>query len=171
VFCTDDKQWTEPLMAYRSTAFRLEQRPIYLHDLTDPDLIRWMAGDHTPRTTSEWSRSVEANTAAGKVMRRVRIFETPPTPYQQWLRWYSTINVDAGEIQTEITRPVADEHGLTTAGDWWLLDNELLIEFHFDPDTYQRTGIELTDDPERVEAAGRWWSIAVDLADKAAITT
>lgn len=45
----------------------------------------------------------------------------------------------------------ATEHGLTTAGDWWLLDSELLIVFHFDG--YERTGVEVTDDALRVAAA------------------
>ncbi len=168
MFATNDRQWLDPLDQFKVTAFRLEQQPVYVHDLTNPDFVRWMAGDDTPREPSDYSRSVETAVADGKTIHRVRVFEDPPTRYQEWLRWYSAVNVKAGETQQEIGRSVADQHGLTAAGDWWLLDDELLIVFHFDG--YTRTGVELVDDPLRVAAAAHSWSTAVDLADQVAVT-
>lgn len=69
-------------------------------------------------------------------------------------------NVAAGEIQRYMTRPTADQLGISEhAGDWWLLDGRMLVVFTFDADR-NRT-VEVTDDLTRVAEAARWWDLVV----------
>ena len=156
-----DSRWlTEVVLAYRQTAYRLEQATIYPSDVHGGAMDAWLAGETTPPPASEWSSMVARHVAEGKRMERVRVFDVPPTPYQEWERWISRRNVLAGEVQRYMDRPVADEIGLTEyGGDWWLLDGRVLVTFHFDG--LRQSSVEVTEDLRVVSEAAHWWAVAV----------
>lgn len=151
--------------AYRRTAHRLEQAKVYLGDVRSGSLDAWLAGAIAPRTANPWTEMVAAKTATGSRMERVRMHDDPPTPYQKWLRWASASNIAAGEIQRYVSRADAVDAGLADAGDWWLIDDELLIVFHFEG--IERVAVEVVDDAGRVTEARGWWRIATDLSSGA----
>lgn len=156
----DSDRWLAIVRSYATTAYRLEQAKIYPADVRAGAMDAWLAGDTTPRPSTDWSRMVAAHMADGKRIERVRVFEDSPTTYQQWLRWASRKDVVAGEIHRYMNRSAADQLGLSAdGGDWWLLDDERLVVFHFDG--LNQSHVEVIDDTDRVAEAIRWWDLAV----------
>jgi hypothetical protein len=109
---------------------------------------------------------VRTKGAHGATVERVRVYLDPPTAYQTWNREASVLQVEAGEIQHYVTRAEADAVGLDQAGDWWLIDGEILIEYRFDG--IESVGVDVVTDPGRVAAAERWWQVATELVQVAA---
>jgi hypothetical protein len=72
-------------------------------------------------------------TAEGKQFSRVRVVDEPASKYQQWMMWTGRWNIDAGETITYMTRSTAGQLALSTAYDWWLLDDERLIVMRYTP--------------------------------------
>lgn len=157
-----DAEWLALVKAYKRTAFRLEQAPAYLADIRSGALDSWLAGATAPPSANPWTEMVAAKAAAGARMERVRVYCDPPTPYQEWNRWASAANVAAGEVQHYISWADAVDAGLVDAGDWWLLDDELLVVFHFEG--LERVAVEVVEDAARLIDARQWWQVAVQLA-------
>lgn len=155
-------EWTEELWNYERTAFRLELQPAYSVG-EEADVERFAAGDRTPPNWDYWCGRVAAARLAGKRIERVRVFEDPPTIYQEWLRWASRLTAEAGEDIRYMTRRQAFEVGLLpSAGgldDWWLFDSSRLMVMRFDEVGHLLTS-EIVDDPERVAEACTWWDLA-----------
>lgn len=155
-------EWVEALWDYERTAFHLELQPAYTVG-EEPLVQRFLAGDLTQPDWSGWWDKVRAATAEGKHIRRVRVFEDPPTDYQRWLRWVSQWNTEAGEEIRYMTRGAARECGLLPAAgkdDWWLFDSSWLLVMRFN-DAGRYLSSEVVTDPDRVEQARQWWDLAV----------
>ena len=150
--------WLAHVTSYQRSLLRLEQQPAYVVDAHSGAMDQWLAGG--PALPSEgpedpWCRMVRQRLAAtGATVDRIRVLEEPPTRYQQWLVEASSENVDAGESIRYLNRSEADTAGITAdAGDWWLVDRRLLVQFTFEGTRLEH--VEVAEDPDRVEAALR----------------
>jgi hypothetical protein len=162
-----DDEFAEQIRSFEHTAFRLELQRAYVVRAESEMLARFLAGDLTPPTdteaTREWFGHVAAQIAAGKRVERVRVHETPPTPYQRWERWLGRWNTEAGESIRYMTRQRAHEVGLLPAAgdeDWWLLDSRRLVVMRFD-DEGRRLETDLVTEPARVVRACGWRDLAI----------
>jgi hypothetical protein len=152
-------EFWQQLATYRRSAWRWENQPVY--EITDEraSVDAFLAGHPADPMDDPylgaWMRQVAEQTAAGKVIGRVRVLEEPPTDYQRWERWLDRWNTGAGERIDYLTRSQAGTLGVPPFGscDWWLFDDQRLMLMYFDH-AGVRVGVELTDDPRDV-AAGR----------------
>lgn len=157
---------------FARSAFRLELQPAYVEAVERDTVSRFLAGTPQPPIEVEAFRQyfdlIRSYVAAGKTIERVRVHNEPPTDYQRWERWAGQWNVEAGEVIDYLTRQQAHDIGLLPAAgdkDWWLLDDERLIEMAFD-DEGHRINTELVTDDEAVEQARAWRHLAVRHARK-----
>jgi hypothetical protein len=152
------------LRTFKRTAFRLETRDRYNEDYEQADLSLFLAG--TPRRPDEtdwfrpWMEQVARQVAEDKRISRVRVQADPPTDYQRWERWVGTWNIAAGEDIGYMTRSRAGEIGLPLGHDWWLLDDERVIQMFFTKAGEISEKI-LTADPGIVAQYLKWRDLAV----------
>lgn len=161
-------EFAEALRDVARSAFRLELQPDYIEDYEQDLVNRFLSGEFCAPTEvpelAEWFNQVAEQVREGKKIDRVRVQETPPTPYQQLERWCDPWNVGAGESIGYITRPKAHEVGLLPTagqyGDWWLIDSHALIVFTHDADG-RRSQYRCTTDPAIVSQAAMWRDLAI----------
>ena len=157
----------EAIWSFRRTAFRLEHQLTYAIPYELAVFMRHSAGgDASPMQVPElreWFKRVSERTCAGGRIERVRVIDDPLTPYQAWEAWCDRWNTDAGEVIGYVHRWRAAEVGLLPSagpGDWWLLDDELLLILDFD-DAGHLIRVERTDDPQTITAARSWRTTAI----------
>ena len=150
IYAPDDPAWLTVVQSFEWSAIRLEQQPAYLADVRSGGLDAWLCGATQPPGDDDWSQMVAAKVSGGASIRRVRVFEDTPTPYQQWIRWASAKNVEAGEQQRYLSRSHANSLGITAdrmhPADFWVLDGLTTVIFHFDDAPGQLTSVEATLD-------------------------
>lgn len=158
-----EQEWFDVAHTFDRSALRLELQPQY-DEPGELEMARqFAAGDRTLPEWPDWCGHIRRARSAGKRVERVRVFEDPPTEYQQWLQWVSQLNIAAGEVMRYMTREKAESIGLLPAAgseDWWMLDEERLLVMRFD-DAGRRVENELVTDPDRVAQAREWWDLAV----------
>jgi hypothetical protein len=152
---------------FTDTAFRCEQQRQYVEDGVRDTYARFLAGNPQPPTElpdfRDWYALIAEQTAAGKVIERVRIHDDPPTDYQRWVRWVGQWNEQAGEIMHYVTRQDARDLGFLPDDprrDWWLFDDNHLVLMTFDPEGH-RIHTELVTDEEAIMQARAWRYLAV----------
>lgn len=156
------------IRAAKRSAFRLEMQPVYIEDYEQTLVDAFLAGQFRAPTEVpelvQWFDQVAAQTRAGVEVGRVRIQESPPTTYQQLERWCDPWNVESGESIRYITRPRAHEVGLLPAagayGDWWLIDELLLVLITHRPDG-RRVQYRATLDSATIKKAAMWRDLAI----------
>jgi hypothetical protein len=161
------ERFLDELHDFEHTAFRLELQRTYVESHEDPVVDAFLAGNpidpHVDPELALWFERITAHVAQGKTVSRVRVQESPPTPYQQWERWLDRWNTEAGETITYLTRQCAYEIGLLPAAgtnDWWLLDSKRLLLMRFD-EAGHRIRNEVVTDPATVVQACAWRDLAV----------
>ncbi len=163
-------QFGQMLATFRHTAFRLEQQPAYEVTYERETVARFAAGD--PQDPNElpafrdWYAQIRRQTAEGKTIERVRIFDEPPTAYQQWEAWIEQWNTAAGETIHTISRSDARRTGLQQAAgdnDFWLFDDTLLMTMSYN-EHGRRIHTELTDEEASVQQARQLRDLAVRTA-------
>jgi hypothetical protein len=159
-------EWHQQFREFDHSAFRLELQTEYWVEHERAEVERFLAGDLTPRLqpeTSDWYQLIQRHRREGKSFGRIRVHDEPLTGYQQWLRWVSRWNVQAGEDQRYLTRAKAHEIGLLPAAgdvDWWLFDENRLVEMRFDTE-HRMVSRWLTSDPDRIRQALAWRDLAL----------
>ncbi len=143
--------------------FHLELRTFYASD--QKQFQAWLSGDRTPPDDwpqfVEWATVVGGHVASGCQVRRIRVFDDPPTDYQRWERWLGRWNTEAGEQLRTVPRAVANAVGLTAdLDDWWLIDSEKAVIQRFDDDGV-RIGLWLVTDPAEVNRLAKQWELAM----------
>lgn len=157
IYEVGDYRWLDVVKGFRNQAFRLETQPIYMEDVKSGLLDLWLASDGNlpnPKPNA-WSEMIQRKVSSGAEVRRIRIDHN--SMYQEWLRWYSDKNINAGEVHDYIC--VSDyqrfEHDLPEADrDFWIIDGAQLVVFFFD--NGEQT-VEVTKDLARVAAAMALW--------------
>ena len=140
------------------TAVKVERQPLYLAD-DMAAMGRWRNGDHTPPVDTPefaaWVAQIRASVSAGVTWQRIRVIDDPPTAYQEWGRWCSQWNVDAGEQIAYTSTDPGAPGGVDADADWWLLDRTALVVMRFDAGIL--TGSTIDDDPSTIEEAAAWF--------------
>lgn len=168
------------LDAATTQLWRFEQQPVYAIDDEAGVYADWLAGRHTPPTAApglaRWDRRVRALRERGVQIERVRVIDTPPTSYQQWLRWADTWNADAGEQITYLHRGDYERHVADLnpfgAADWWLVDGCRAVLMYFDRTGRRYRVDEVTGENDMAQAVEFAWhasNTARRLAESAAL--
>lgn len=119
--------------------FKLEVLQDYLGVDDSPSLRAWLAGNRQLSISllgqgaqGIWARQCREKSDAGVLMRRVRVIETPLTPYTAWeLEFYRHLNLPNGELVYMINRTEVADLTLPT-GDLMMFDNERLVVCAYD---------------------------------------
>ncbi|WP_347232839.1 DUF6879 family protein [Streptomyces silvensis] len=134
---------------FEHTAWRLETRTGYASDRVGAKFHHFLETGGVPDDSHRpWCRNVQAQTARGKRIERVRIVDSPPTREQLFLLASAAVNISVGEDIRNLWRRDADKAGLPPE-DFWLFDSRRALVLHFsDADEY--LGAELVEDPTDV---------------------
>ncbi|MBB5788757.1 DUF6879 family protein [Jiangella mangrovi] len=149
---------------YEHTAFRLETRERYVDDEEQEPLRKFLAAEPADDTWFlDWVEDIEAATAAGKRIERVRVVNEPFSDYTRFGLDLARLNVSAGEDIRYLPRPVASDLALPDE-DFWIFDSKTLAVLRFaDDDRLQ--GVEVIDDPAQVLLRCQWrdaaWHYAI----------
>lgn len=161
-----EEQVRDEILGARNYAWRWEQQPTYWVGRERDRVQAFLDGRREPPTANphgtRWLNTVHAMVAAGRRLGRVRVIDTPPSGYQQWLQWNSQWARAAGEDIHYLSRPLLRQLGrppIEPDADWWLIDGERLVVMRFD-DSGRLTETELFVDEPQVRLA-RLWRLAV----------
>lgn len=169
-----DDEFRHQLASFERSAWRWESQPAYDVTYEQEQFDRFLAGHPEPPTENkelgDWMAQIRRLTDEGKTVGRVRVVETPPTPYQRWMRWMDRWNREAGETIQYLTRSAAQKEGIIPgigAHDWWLFDDRRLLLMHHD-EHGKPVRYELLEGEPEVEQAIIWRGRAVAAANRAA---
>ena len=113
---------------FKHSAFRLEALPVYKVDDEIEALEQFRLDGSLPSGhNDDWAELIRGNLAAGKSMKRLRLFTATLNPYEVFERNVYEINLDAGE---EIR--AADRAAFTTDRDFWCFDNRWIAKMIYD---------------------------------------
>jgi hypothetical protein len=159
-----DTEFDRLLASPAHSAFRLETQAVYALGYEREDFDLFLAG--TPRSPDEidwwqpWLTRVAELTSQGVTFSRVRILDEPATDYQRWEMWGDPWHDAIGERIEYMRRNVATRIGLPLDHDWWLLDNERLIDMRFDV-AGEITSKTLSSDPDVITQHREWRDLAI----------
>lgn len=145
---------------FERSAVRLECQQTYTIPSEQDNLRRFLAGEPKPAGhNDDWHEYVRDLTAAGKLMRRVKVIRKPYSDYIRYhLAWTLAGNSAAGEDYRIITGDDADELGIPNQ-DYWVFDERTVLLLHFNPDGTFRDN-ELADVSELSKYL-RWRDLAL----------
>ena len=164
----EGEAWSRYFRDFRSSAFRLEQHPVYTMPGEADELRRFRAGEKPPEGYHySWLDTMAEARRAGKSVRRVRIVSRPLSDYIRYeFEWGFVYNVAAGEDirvrdLTDQPGPPLPEH------DFWLFDETTVVKLLYRPDGTQ-IGRELVEAPD-LDAYLSWrdavWQAAIPFGD------
>ncbi|MET7742872.1 DUF6879 family protein [Streptomyces sp. NPDC005385] len=139
---------------FEHTAWRLETRRRYASDEVGDGWQEFLETGHVEEDwskdtgSSSFRRAVQAQTAEGKRMERVRLVDETPTVGQRYLLSNAQWNIKSGEDIRNMWRADADRLRLP-AEDFWLFDSRLIALLRFDDDD-QLTHVDLITEPAEV---------------------
>ena len=148
------------LAGFCNSAFRLEARQYYDSPKEREWFERWRQTGEVPAFTPDndpWCKLVAKAQAAGKTMQRVRLVEEPPTDYVRFELQCQHHSVDAGEdVRVTVVKPVRDfavnDDPLSEMFDFWLFDEETVVELEYDREGRFVAAYEVTDTDYRYRA-------------------
>ena len=115
---------------------------------------RYLADGQTDMEWLEaWLASIRAQTAEGKVFRRVRVVSLPLSDYNRFGLWSAAANNDAGE---DIRYLLRDDAKDLPAFDYWLFDSRKLVRMHFEDEDDKLLGFEVIDDESTIVEYNYW---------------
>ncbi|WP_346728091.1 DUF6879 family protein [Streptomyces sp. ISID311] len=142
-------EFQELFRTFEHSAWRLETRRGYASDRETKTYREFVeTGTVTWDLDNEWCRNMQAQTAAGKRVGRVRIVDDPPTTGQLYLLNNAKRNAATGEDMRNLWRADAERLQLP-AEDFWIFDSRFIALLHFDEaDTLLH--VELITEPAEV---------------------
>lgn len=159
-----EEEFDQLLATPARSAFRLETQPVYALSYEREDFGLFLAG--TPRSPDEidwwqpWLERVTRLTSRDVAFSRVRILDEPPTDYQRWEMWGDPWHDAIGERIDYLFRNAATRIGLPLDHDWWLLDDERLIDMRFDA-SGEISSKSLSSDPDVIAQHHEWRDLAI----------
>ena len=152
------------LATFKRSAFRLETRDAYALDYERAEFDWFLSGQPRPPSEIDWWRTwldqIARFTREGKQVSRVRVLAEPPSDYQRWMMWAAPWHAQAGEQIRYLPRSRAGQIPLPLGRDWWLLDDERVIQMWFTDEGEIDEKI-LTDDPAIITRYIKWRDLAV----------
>lgn len=155
--------------------FRIERLPAYDVPHAENDFERYLAGEAEPAAAikKSWMEHLAQWAREGRPYSRVRIIHDPITDYERYAcDWGYRLNEQAGELIKVIDLAELDppDELEQAPGDWWLRDDDLVVQMHYREDFTFDHGEILG--PEHVAAAvaakkaawrvahnfGSWWA-------------
>jgi hypothetical protein len=168
-----ETEFWQQLRDYQSSAWRFEQQRQYDIGYEEAQLQAFLDGHpESPLENPElgaWMHQVAAQRAAGKVIGRIRIVDSPITDYQRWMGWMDRWNIEAGEQIDYLPRTALAQIPPAPFGDadWWLFDEATpdarVMIMHFTETGYRHL-VELETDPAAVAAAADFRRRVIELA-------
>lgn len=151
------------------SVLRLENRSHTNIPDEQPRIAAFLAGEQPEEdwAPQRWLDMLAAHRAAGRPFRRARIMEDPPTVYNRYMTFHAARNIAVGDDVRFLAR--ADANALDLPDhDFWVFDEQRVIELHFTHDGRPLEHFLLTD-PDAVAAHTEWvhraWAAATPLAD------
>jgi len=120
---------------FTKSAFRLETLPEYRVLEEQAELERYLAGEPLPDVgeLAPWLELLKSSTDAGKIVERVRVVPEPLTPYVRFeIEWGYLYNAEGGERIGVIPDLAFSALDVSTHGDFWLFDDEVVFAMHYD---------------------------------------
>lgn len=131
--------WNKYWRAMKREWFKIEVLQDYTGEDDSPSLQAWLAGDKEQslallKTTSNnsWREMYKAKHDANVLMRRIRIVETPHTPYTEWeFEFYKRVNIPGGEQIFVVNKQDITDLDLPS-GDLMMFDNRRVVICAYD---------------------------------------
>jgi hypothetical protein len=153
----------EAFESFRHSAWRLEARDTYLVAEYDDQLVAFLAGEPMPARTDGWADVVQAATARGARIGRIRLVGHPISDYTRFEFALYPENVAFGEDVRIVDRTWLDG-SWSAAPDVWLFDDELAFRQRYS-DEGAYLGAEQVDADPVLEMRRLLASYAVPLAE------
>jgi hypothetical protein len=149
---------------FERDAFHLEVQDTYHTPEESGPFHLFLTGQHDDFAWFQpWLDLAGSATAAGRVVRRVRVVTVPHADYTRWGLTVAEHNIAAGEDIRWLPRHLIDPDELS-ADDFWLFDDKLVVFTVFEPGG-QFAGGAATRDPVIVNQCravrDRVWQVAV----------
>ena len=149
------------LFAESRTAFRLEhqreplpgEQQAFQHWLNGNPMVPW---EWPP--WRDWLDLAWRHVSAGGEIRRVRLVDDPPTPYQQWGIAITSWHEQAGDHIRYLPCHAAEGLGIPVTN-WWLFDDAHVVAMSYD--TGEVPGKILISDREVIAKYLTWRELAV----------
>ena len=128
-------------------AIRVETRERYASDERTAAYAQWARGE-VPQwdMTDRYAEVIRGRTDVGARIIRVRVLDEPATCGQCYLLAHAAgRNEPLGEDVRCLSRRAARRSGIDAAGDWWLIDGQIVARLIFDQDD-ELTGAEVRTD-------------------------
>ena len=138
--------------AIRREAFRLESLPAYAVSSESASLRAYLAGEPYQRSDAgqAFKDYVRSQVEAGVRWHRVRVVRGPLSDYERWeCEWGYTANEQLGYPTFVLDLSEAADPPELPGYDWWLLDEQIVLRFHYDGDG-AFAGADVLDDPGEV---------------------
>lgn len=144
---------------YEHSAFRLETRERYVEDEEQEPLRKFLVGEPADDAWfADWVEDIQAATAAGKRVERVRVVNELFSDYTRFGLDLARLNVGAGEDIRYLPRHLANDLSLPSE-DFWIFDSRVLAVLRFADDD-RLLGVEVVHDPAQVLLRCQWRDVA-----------
>ncbi|MER5643611.1 DUF6879 family protein [Streptosporangium sp. NPDC002524] len=142
----DIPEFTDLVLGFEHTAFRLEVRDRYNEPSEAEVLRRFLTSGHLDSSyMADWVEELGPRLAAGWRMERVRVVSEPYSDYTRFGLALAAYNTAAGEDIGYLPRHQAAAVDLPEH-DFWLIDSTALLILRFGDDDVL-LGADLIDDP------------------------
>jgi hypothetical protein len=119
------------------------------------------------REPDDWTRTVARQAAAGRLVRRVRVLDTPLTDYNRYMLYCAQSSAAFGEDVRYLVRQQANQLDLPDH-DFWVFDSARMVELRFTDDG-RPLGHDVIVDPKIVARHEEWiirgYAVAIPAAD------
>jgi hypothetical protein len=138
----------------RTEWFRLEALHSYTVDVEQPRLRAYLAGEpyESVPEPAAWYEEIRRRTDEGVAYRKVRVVCGPLGEYERWeLEWGYTGSERHGQRTFIIDLAETRHPPQLPAYDWWMLDERVVLRFHYDDDGTFLGAVPIEDPGEVAE--------------------
>jgi uncharacterized protein DUF6879 len=124
------------LQGFRVSAFRLEVQQFYDNPKEREWFERWKQTGEVPSFTPDndpWCKLVANGVSVGQTIQRVHAVYEPLTPYLRFEFQCQLASVEVGE-DVRVIVVTTENDPLNFDEDFWLFDNETVVELAYDPE-------------------------------------
>jgi len=121
--------------AIRHEAFRLEALPAYAVPVESAGLRAYLAGEPFQKSQAgqAFNEYVRAQVEAGVTWHRIRVVRSPLSDYERWeCEWVYAVGEEFGHHTFVLDLAEAADPPKLPGYDWWMLDERVVLRFHYD---------------------------------------
>jgi hypothetical protein len=121
--------------AIRREAFRLEALPTYAVPVESAGLHAYLAGQPFQKSEAgqAFNEYVRSQVEAGVAWHRVRVVRGPLSDYERWeCEWGYTVSEQFGHHTFVLDLSETTDPPQLPDYDWWMLDERVVLRFHYD---------------------------------------